>query len=93
MNTALRFGNTLVDLLDRTKKLDFLGFLALRIFLAPIFLMAGWNKLSALENTSYYFGEFLGIPSPMLMAVIAGSAELAGGIALVLGVALRFMVI
>lgn len=93
MNIPSRFGNALVDLLDQTKKVDFLGPLALRIYLAPIFIMAGWNKLSALEDTSYYFGEFLGLPAPMTMAVLAGLVEFIGGIALVLGLGLRLLVI
>lgn len=93
MNIPSRFGNALVDLLDQTKRVDFLGPLALRIYLAPIFIMAGWNKLSALEDTSYYFGEFLGLPAPMTMAVLAGLVEFIGGIALVLGLGLRLLVI
>jgi len=93
MSKAIALGNALVDLLDRARKFDFLGPLALRLYLSPIFIFAGWNKLSSLENTSYYFGEFLGMPLPMLMAILAGLAEFLGGIALLLGVALRLMAI
>lgn len=93
MKTASHLGNSLMDLLDQTKRIDFLGPLALRIYLAPIFIIAGWHKLSALDDTSYYFGEYLGLPAPMLMAVLAGMAELVGGVALVLGLGLRLMVI
>jgi len=93
MTQLLRMGNTLIDLLDQAKKVDFLGPLALRIYLAPIFILAGWNKLTALEDTAYYFGEFLGIPAPMVMAFLAGTAEFVGGIALLLGLGLRLMVI
>ncbi len=93
MKTTSRLGNALVDLIDKTRKVDFLGPLALRIYLAPIFILAGWHKLSALEDTSYYFGEYLGLPAPMLMALLAGLAEFVGGIALVLGIGLRLMVI
>ena len=54
MKTASRMGNTLMDFLDQTKKMDFLGPLALRIYLAPIFIIAGWHKLIALDDTSYF---------------------------------------
>ena len=36
--------------MDLTKKIDFLGPLAIRIYLAPIFIMAGWGKLSNAER-------------------------------------------
>jgi len=90
---VIGLGQKLVNGLDRLKCIDFLGPLALRIYLAPIFILAGWHKLSALEDTAAYFGDFLGLPAPMFMAFMAGSVELVGGIALLLGLALRFMVI
>lgn len=86
-----KYSNALVDMIDRAKKLDFLGPLALRIYLAPIFIIAGWHKLGALDDTAYYFGEYLGMPAPYFMAFMAGTAEFIGGIALVLGLGLRFM--
>ncbi len=83
----------LYDLLNKSRKLDFLAPLALRIFLAPIFILAGYGKLSSIENTAYYFGEFLGMPAPTLMAVLAGSAEFFGGIAILIGLATRWFAI
>lgn len=80
-------------LLNRTKQFDFMAPLLLRIFLAPILIMAGYGKLSALENTAYYFGEFLGMPAPTLMAILAGSAEFFGGIAILIGLATRWAAI
>ena len=79
--------------IDVLKKIDFLGPLALRIYLAPIFILAGWGKLNALEDTAFYFGEYLNMPAPLLMATLAGLAELIGGIALLLGLAVRVMVL
>ncbi len=73
------------------KRRDIVALLLLRIYLAPIFILAGYNKLTGLENTAYYFGEILGIPAPMFMALLAGSAELFGGIALLFGLATRLM--
>lgn len=89
MNLTVAF----MSLRDRINTIDFLGPLALRIYLAPIFIIAGWNKLTGLEDTAYYFGEYLGMPAPMLMAVLAGLTEFIGGLSLLFGVALRFMAI
>jgi len=44
------FLNTLQDLLDRTRRLDFLAPLALRLYLVPVFWMAGSKKL---ENAGF----------------------------------------
>jgi len=76
--------------LDKIKLLDFTAPLLLRIYLSPIFIMAGWGKLSDLDNTSYFFGEMLGMPFPGLMAVLAGGTEFLGGIALLIGFATRW---
>lgn len=93
MSRIVSLGNQAVNLLDKLKTLDFLGPLALRIYLAPIFIIAGANKLSHLDDTAYYFGEYLGLPVPLLMATLAGLTECLGGIALLLGVAVRFLAI
>jgi uncharacterized membrane protein YphA (DoxX/SURF4 family) len=84
--------NKLQDILDWFKHLDFLGPLALRIFLAPIFILAGSNKLSNVENVAYWF-ESLGMPAPELMVYLAGGTELLGGIALLAGLATRWFAI
>lgn len=89
MNFVLK----LQDLLDRSKQLDFLAPLLLRIFLAPILIIAGYGKLTALEDTAYYFGEYLGMPAPMLMAFLAGATEFFGGIAILIGLATRWFAI
>lgn len=77
-------------LLDKIKLLDFTAPLLLRIYLAPIFIMAGWGKLSDLQSTAYYFGEYLGLPLPDLMAFLAGATEFFGGIAILIGLATRW---
>ena len=89
MNFILR----MQDLLDKIKSFDFLVLLFLRIFLAPILIIAGYGKLTSLENTAYYFGEYLGMPAPTLMAILAGSAEFFGGIAILTGFATRWFAI
>jgi len=90
---AVRFGNFLVDILDKMKAMDFLGPLALRLYLAPIFIIAGWNKLTALEDTAYFFGEILGLPAPMLMAALAALTEFIGGLSLLAGLGVRFLAV
>jgi uncharacterized membrane protein YphA (DoxX/SURF4 family) len=84
--------NCMQGLLDRTRAFDFLGPLALRIYLAPVFIMAGTNKLAHAEYLGPYF-ESLGIPAPQLMVYVAGLTELIGGIGLLAGLAVRWLAI
>lgn len=70
--------------------LDFSAPLLFRIYLAPIFILAGFNKLQNVENVGYWFAS-LGIPAPELMAWVAGMTELIGGILLLVGLAVRFI--
>ncbi len=44
-------------LLDATRALDFLAPLALRLYLAPVFWMAGTKKLANFESTAQCGGE------------------------------------
>jgi len=81
-------------LLDKTKQLDFLAPLLLRLYLIPVFWMAGTQKLSHFDNTVNWFGNEdwgLGLPFPWLMAVLAIAAELGGAILLALGLATRWV--
>ena len=86
--------NRLQDLLDLTRHLDFLAPLLLRAYLAPVFYMAGTNKLDSFENTVAWFANDdwgLGLPMPWLMAALATAAELGGSILLVLGLGTRWI--
>lgn len=76
--------------LAKLTPLDGIAPLLIRLYLAPIFILAGYGKLTAFENTVFYFSEYLNIPFPELMVLLAGSTELFGGIALLLGVAVRW---
>jgi putative oxidoreductase len=89
MYAVIQLGNRLIDVLDKLRAADFIGLLALRLYLAPIFILAGYGKLTALDDTAYYFGEYLGLPFPYIMALLAGITEFFGGIALVLGFSVR----
>lgn len=82
------------ELLDRTRATDFLAPLALRLYLAPIFWMAGTSKFSAFEDTAAWFGNKdwgLGLPFPELMAFLAASTETVGAIMLLLGLGVRYI--
>jgi uncharacterized membrane protein YphA (DoxX/SURF4 family) len=92
MEKIMSLGCTAQSLLNKTRAFDFLGPLALRLYLAPIFILAGSNKLANAENVGYWFAS-LGIPAPELMAYLAGLTELVGGIALVIGFAVRWLAI
>lgn len=91
MNKLINLLADTQDFLDNSiRHLDFIAPLLLRIFLAPIFIMAGWGKLSDLDSTAYYFSEYLGLPLPEVMALLAGGTEFFGGIALLIGLATRW---
>jgi uncharacterized membrane protein YphA (DoxX/SURF4 family) len=79
--------------LNQTKKLDFLAPLLLRLYLVPIFWMAGTNKVEGFDNIVEWFGNSewgLGLPFPLVLAFLATAAETLGAIALLLGVAVRW---
>ena len=76
--------------MELTRKVDFLGPLAMRIYLAPIFILSGMNKLSNAENVASYF-DYLGIPLPDVMVYVAGLSEFVGGVCLIGGLAVRWV--
>lgn len=93
MNKILGLSRCAQQLLDKTRKADFLAPLFLRLYLAPIFISAGFNKLNSFESTVAWFGNSdwgLGLPAPFLMAFLATATEIIGGFALLLGVATRW---
>lgn len=78
------------------QKLDVFAGLALRVYLVPIFWMAGTQKLSHFSDTVAWFGNSdwgLELPLPWLMAALATAAELGGAILLALGLFTRATVI
>lgn len=79
--------------LDKTRKFDFVGPLALRLYLVPVFWVAGTNKLGSMENVINWFGNDewgLGLPLPAVMAWLAVSSEVLGAIALLIGFGTRW---
>ena len=86
--------NRLQDLLDSLRALDFLAPLAIRLYLAPVFWMAGTKKLADMPSTIAWFGNpdwGLGLPMPTLMAWAATLTEVGGAILLLLGLATRWI--
>ena len=74
--------------LNAVKVADFLGPLALRLYLVPVFWVAGMNKVNSFDNTAAWFGNpdwGLGLPAPTLMAGLATGTEVLGAIALLVG--------
>lgn len=96
MNAILSLANRVHDLLDQTRRLDFLAPLLLRLFLAIVFISAGWNKAASFDSTVAWFGNpdwGLGLPLPGLMAFLATASELVGGILLLAGLATRYFAV
>lgn len=93
----LLFANKLQDLLENTSRhLDFIAPLLLRLYLAPVFYMAGSQKLNNFEDTVAWFGNpdwGLGLPLPGLMAFLATTTEFAGAFLLAAGLAVRWITI
>ncbi|MEQ1440054.1 DoxX family protein [Fontimonas sp. SYSU GA230001] len=75
---------------------DFVAPLLLRLYLVPIFWMAGTRKLEGFGDTVAWFGNpawGLGLPFPWPMALFATATEIGGAISLLLVVAVRWFAI
>lgn len=72
---------------------DWTAPLVIRLYLSPIMLQAGWSKFSSFENTVAWFEHSLNLPFPAVMAALATGTELLGGVFLILGLAIQFIVI
>ena len=70
---------------------DFLPPLLMRLYLAPVFWMAGVNKFSHFQATADWFGNGLGLPAPLLMVFLAASTEFFGALFLLVGFAVRWV--
>ncbi len=86
----------LYGLLEMTRAVDFLGPLLLRLYLVPIFWMAGTKKWANFDSTVDWFGNpdwGLGLPFPLLLALLATWTEILGAIGLLLGLAVRWLAV
>ncbi len=94
MNKLISLGCTAQSLLNKTRAVDFLGPLALRLYLVPIFWMGGTKKLADMDSIIDWFGNpdwGLGLPFPEVMAWLATLTEVGGAILLLLGLATRWI--
>ncbi len=86
---------------NRAAFLEGIAPLLLRLYLIPIFWMAGSNKidfntLMPYDATVQWFGNpewGLGLPLPTLMAFLAGWTEILGAILLTAGLAVRWIAV
>ncbi|MEE9355928.1 MAG: DoxX family protein [Methylococcaceae bacterium] len=81
-------------LLNLTLRFDFIVPLLIRLYLVPVFWMAGSKKFATFADTVTWFGNEewgLGLPFPWLLAFLVTGVELAGAILLLLGLAVRWI--
>lgn len=110
MGSVISLSNNVNALFEKIRTpIDFSAPLLLRIFLAPIFIMAGYGKLQLGASDVGFFERFtadpnvvawfgnpdwgLGLPAPELMAFMAGWTEFLGGWLLLAGLLTRYIAI
>lgn len=79
---------------NKVKKLDFLAPLALRLYLVPIFWMAGSKKFLNFDSTADWFGNEdlgLGLPLPYVWVFLVTLVEVMGAFCLLLGFGVRLI--
>ncbi|MFW5444034.1 MAG: DoxX family protein [Methylococcaceae bacterium] len=84
----------LMEWCNRAKTLDFLAPLALRLYLVPVFWMAGSKKFSNFSSTVDWFGNEewgLGLPLPYLLVFLVALVEVLGALFLLLGFGVRLI--
>lgn len=94
--TAMERMQTLIRWYNKTRIAEFIAPLLLRIYLVPVFWMAGTMKLASFPDTVEWFGNTewgLGLPYPYLMATLATWTELVGAVALAVGIGVRVMTV
>ncbi|MFT5064295.1 MAG: putative oxidoreductase, partial [Gammaproteobacteria bacterium] len=67
--------NRAQDFIESFKAIDFLAPLAIRLYLVPIFWMAGsskidWSTMMPKDSVVQWFGGSLGLPFPEIMAIL-----------------------
>ncbi|CAN8142122.1 DoxX family protein [Thiomicrorhabdus sp. 6S2-11] len=71
---------------------DFLAPLAIRIYLVPVFWVAGTNKLNDFSGIVEWF-TYMQLPYPPVMASLVIASEIGGAVLLALGLATRWVAI
>ncbi|MFT6757003.1 MAG: putative oxidoreductase [Chitinophagales bacterium] len=93
---AALYYQTHYKLFNSLRHLDGLPALALRLYLVPIFWMAGNQKLNNIDSTAEWFGNSewgLGLPAPELLAYLATYTEVIGAVLLLSGLAVRWIAV
>ena len=91
MRNPIQRANTLLDYLEPG---ELFVALALRLYLAPIFWMAGTRKLNDMSSTIAWFGNAdwgLGLPLPAVLAWLATLTEVLGALLLLIGLGVRWV--
>lgn len=94
MNTIINLYRHIDAVFARIRVADGIAPLLLRLYLAPVLMQAGYNKLSHFEDTAAWFGNpdwGLGLPMPEVMTALAAGTEFFGGVALIFGFAIRLI--
>jgi|TARA_R100000005_G_scaffold90552_1_gene62044 uncharacterized membrane protein YphA (DoxX/SURF4 family) len=76
------------------RHVDWLAPLALRLYLVPVFWMAGTQKIAGMDSTIEWFANEdwgLGLPFPALLAHLAAYTEAIGALLLLVGLATRWV--
>jgi putative oxidoreductase len=91
---AIETAKQLQLMLDKAYPLDFLAPLLLRLYLVPVFWMAGTKKFAHFEQTAAWFGNpdwGLGFPLPSFMVFLVAATEVLGALFLLVGFAVRWI--
>jgi uncharacterized membrane protein YphA (DoxX/SURF4 family) len=88
-----KVGCKITGILNWFRHFDFLSLLALRLYLVPVFWMAGTRKIQNMDNVIAWFRDGLQLPMPTLMAYLTTYTEVIGAICLLLGLAVRIITI
>ena len=91
MRNLIQRANKLLDYLQPG---ELFAALALRLYLAPIFWMAGTRKLKDIDSTIAWFANAdwgLGLPLPALLAWLATLTEVIGALLLLVGLGVRWV--
>ena len=95
MVAIINLMNWAQDLFDKVvESSEFIGPLLLRLYLVPIFWIAGSKKIVSMDSTIEWFGNpdwGLGLPFPTLMAWMASLTEAGGAILLLFGLGVRWV--
>ncbi|WP_369925951.1 DoxX family protein [Xanthomonas sp. NCPPB 2632] len=84
--------------LDKSKQLDFLALLSIRLYLLPTLYEGAHAKVTGFSGVVEWFGNpvsqgGLGLPMPTVMASLATGTEVAGVICIALGLATRVITV